>query len=512
MKIKTVNIENFRAYREKITIDFNKLTLFVGKNDIGKSTILEALDLFFNEGKGVIKLDSNDCSIHSDLSYTIEVTFDELPDQIILDSSYKTNLKDEYLLNGDGDLVIRKIFNGKKVTNTYIIALHPSNTNCSEIITKKISDLKKIIKENSIPCDNQSISSVMRKAIWNFYQDDLRLTKTEIDVTKGDDVKSIWSKLYASLPVYSLFKSDRENSDGDKIVQDPLKLAVNQFLQDEEIIDTLNSIAAEVTEKLQEVSNRTMDKLREMDPEVASTLNPVLPKPSDLKWADVFKQVSISGDDDIPINKRGSGVKRLVLLNFFRAEAERRLEEGNSTGVIYAIEEPETAQHFANQRLLASALYELSKADNTQVILTTHSGVIVKEMNPDDLRVISQENNRRVIKHAQKGVLPYLSLNEINFTAFDEATDEYHDELWGEIESNGWREELLSNQRQLSYIREQRGNIKHESHGLSLYVRDVMHHPENRNNPRYTYNDLIESIGLMRAFLEKKKINNVKVV
>lgn len=302
MKIKTVNIENFRAYREKITIDFNKLTLFVGKNDIGKSTILEALDLFFNEGKGVIKLDSNDCSIHSDLSYTIEVTFDELPDQIILDSSYKTNLKDEYLLNGDGDLVIRKIFNGKKVTNTYIIALHPSNTNCSEIITKKISDLKKIIKENSIPCDNQSISSVMRKAIWNFYQDDLRLTKTEIDVTKGDDVKSIWSKLYASLPVYSLFKSDRENSDGDKIVQDPLKLAVNQFLQDEEIIDTLNSIAAEVTEKLQEVSNRTMDKLREMDPEVASTLNPVLPKPSDLKWADVFKQVSISGDDDIPIN------------------------------------------------------------------------------------------------------------------------------------------------------------------------------------------------------------------
>ena len=64
-----------------------------------------------------------------------------------------------------------------------------------------------------------------------------------------------------------------------------------------------------------------------MNPDVANCLNPVIPSSDCLKWVDVFKSVSIAGDEDIPINKRGSGIKRLILLNFFRAEAERRRAE-----------------------------------------------------------------------------------------------------------------------------------------------------------------------------------------
>lgn len=78
----------------------------------------------------------------------------------------------------------------------------------------------------------------------------------------------------------------------------------------------------------------------------------VIPSAESLKWIDVFKSVSITGDEDIPINKRRSGVKRLVLLNFFRAEAERRKNESNVPDIIYAIEEPETSQHPSHQLLL----------------------------------------------------------------------------------------------------------------------------------------------------------------
>ena len=45
MKIKNVAIKNFRGYSDEINSDFEDLTAFVGKNDIGKSTILEALDI-----------------------------------------------------------------------------------------------------------------------------------------------------------------------------------------------------------------------------------------------------------------------------------------------------------------------------------------------------------------------------------------------------------------------------------------------------------------------------------
>lgn len=60
MKLKTIKIKNFRSYKEEVVIEFGDLTAFVGKNDIGKSTILEALDVFFNEGKGVVKIDKDD--------------------------------------------------------------------------------------------------------------------------------------------------------------------------------------------------------------------------------------------------------------------------------------------------------------------------------------------------------------------------------------------------------------------------------------------------------------------
>lgn len=132
------------------------------------------------------------------------------------------------------------------------------------------------------------------------------------------------------MPVYSLFQSDRKNSDGDSEVQDPLKEAVKQIINDEELQQTLASVAEVVETKLKEVSSRTLEKLREMDPAVANSLNPVIPTADKLKWADVFKAVSISGDEDIPINKRGSGVKRLVLLNF----SEQKLNVGQPKVIV----------------------------------------------------------------------------------------------------------------------------------------------------------------------------------
>ena len=72
----------------------------------------------------------------------------------------------------------------------------------------------------------------MRKAIWNYYSDDLELDMVDIDVNSGEDTKHIWEKLSHALPIYSLFQSDRSNNDGDKEIQDPLKIAVAQFFQD----------------------------------------------------------------------------------------------------------------------------------------------------------------------------------------------------------------------------------------------------------------------------------------
>ena len=509
MKIKSIAIQNFRGYKDEIKINFDDLTAFVGKNDIGKSTVLEALDIFFNEGSGIIKLDKSDLNIYSvkenNEETMISVCFSDLPEQIVIDSTVHTTLTEEYMLNSDGLLEIVKRYKNGGKPSVFIKAFHPTNSDCKDLLLKKNQELKNIIKEKNIDCENQKINALMRKAIWSSCSGSLALRTVEIDVSK-EDAKKIWEKLNAYLPLYSLFQSDRKNSDGDSEVQDPLKEAVKQIFSNEEIQKTLSSVAQIVETRLREVSDRTLDKLKEMDPTVASSLNPVIPTADKLKWADVFKTVSIAGDEDIPINKRGSGVKRLVLLNFFRAEAERRSEERDTTGIIYAIEEPETSQHTNNQRMLIKALKELSNEKNIQVILTTHSPTIVKELNFENIRLIRDIGGSKQVITVEPSVLQYPSLNEVNYLAYDEVNEEYHNELYGFLEFHNWLKEYKEGRplRKYQYLDNKTGKLQDWRLELSAYIRHQIHHPENRNNDLYTEKELRDSIEDMRRFIQTK--------
>ena len=506
MKIDSMKIKNFRGYKDETEIKLNDLTVLVGKNDIGKSTILEALDIFFNDGKGVIKLDKTDVNVKSrteeNLDIEISVCFSELPEQIVIDSTVETSLQDEFMLNANGQLEVIKRYKNGGSAKVFIKAKHPTNDKCAELLLKKNRDLKRIIQSENIECENQTVNAEMRKAIWNKFSDDLQQDIIEIDVSK-EDAKKIWEKLSNYLPTYSLFQSDRKNSDGDNEIQDPLKTAVKQILSDTELQATLAEVAVEVENKLKEVADRTLTKLREMDSTIAASLNPIIPSADSLKWQDVFKNVSISGDEDIPINKRGSGVKRLVLLNFFRAEAERRCEEQGSTGVIYAIEEPETSQHSDNQRIMIEAFKTLASAANTQIILTTHSSYIVKQLQFTDLRLIkeNEEGNKEIL-----GVLP----GQLQYPSLNEVTEEYHDELYSFIEFQGWKDLYIEGKPTRLYKRIRRnGSISDEQKVLTEYIRHQIHHPENQNNPRYTREELKQSIDLMRVFIEEKRTDGV---
>ncbi len=513
MRIKKLKLENFRTYKEETVFEFGNLTTFVGKNDIGKSSILEALDIFFNEGKGVVKIDANDVnkSARSEGNDEIKITvvFDDLPQNLIIDATNPTNLKDEYLLNYEGDLeIIKKYPNGGK-EKVFIKANQPTNPNCSDLLLKKNSDLKKIFESNNITCEDKTKNSVIRKSIWKHFANELELKEIEIDASR-EDAHNIWDQLKNYMPLYALFQSDRKNSDTDNEVQDPLKEAVKQILSDANIKKKFNEIAREVENKLKDVSQRTLEKLKEMNSEVANSLNPVIPQAETLKWADVFKNVSISGDEDIPINKRGSGIKRLVLLNFFRAEAERRQQEMNVPNIIYAIEEPETSQHPKHQRMLIEAFKTLSNLNNTQIILTTHSPTIVKILDFEQLRLLKTENGKVNVLNIERNELPYPSLNEVNFLAFGEADEEYHNELYGYIESEDKLAEYRNGKGTLKYKRYKNGKVIEENIILSEYIRHQIHHPENTLNSRFTFDQLQESIRLMREFIKTLNVLSLK--
>ncbi|MDA3790547.1 MAG: AAA family ATPase [Desulfobacula sp.] len=50
MKIESLRIENFRSFKDE-TIRFDNYTCFIGANGSGKSTVLNALNVFFRQYK-----------------------------------------------------------------------------------------------------------------------------------------------------------------------------------------------------------------------------------------------------------------------------------------------------------------------------------------------------------------------------------------------------------------------------------------------------------------------------
>ena len=59
-------------------------------------------------------------------------------------------------------------------------------------------------------------------------------------------------------------------------------------------------------------------------------------------------------------------------------------------------------------------------------------------MNFEHLRLIAQTEQEKAIDAVLPNQLPYPSLNEVNFLAFSEVTEEYHNELYGFIEAEGF--------------------------------------------------------------------------
>lgn len=514
MKISAIKIKNFRGYRDEVTIKIDKLTALIGKNDAGKSTILDMLEIFFNEEKKIDKDDVNKtCRANGDLETVFSVRFSNLPPEVDLDAGHSTTLQAEYLTIGQDEFEIVKKYKDGGKAKTFIRANHPNNAGCCDLLKRKQADLKRIVTELGLDCD-KSKNAVMRHAIWTHYVADLQVAERELEVdSKDSDVKAIWDKVQRFLPVYSLFKSDRSNLEKDAEVQDPLKSAVRDLMREDGIFEKLEEISQLVKIRVEDVAVRTLNKLREMSDEVANTLHPVLPIP---KWDDVFKGISITGDNDIPLDKRGSGVRRLILLNFFRAEAERRQGKLGAPNIIYAIEEPETSQHADFQRALIGAFKTLSAIPSVQILLTTHSSHIVKELSFENLRVVKQTSGVTSVSIVtDRGVLPYASLNEASYLAFGcEASVEYHDELYGYLQSRACEDNpQCEHEDQFERWLVQHGVQKTErwirvrngvpqpaySATLPTYVRNSIHHPENVENDRVANQQIKDSIEIMRA-------------
>jgi putative ATP-dependent endonuclease of OLD family len=394
IKLKSLRLRNFRIYSDT-TINFDKkMNVIIGKNDVGKSTILEALEIFFNNEQ--VKIDPDDLNIKckEDKKVIMNCSFEiDESTRMIIDATNPTKLTEEYLLNESGDLEIQKEWNcekgkiGASDIKTYIVAKYPKISS-KPLVCEKITELKKILESvnpERYKTVDKTKSSEIRKAIYECTINSSTIFELTLIDASLEDAKNIWASLRVHLPLYFLFKSDRENSDKDSEVQSPMKAATKIVLAS--MRSQLDELCENVKKEVEKIGFETIEKLRELNYDIAQLLTPKLT----LKPFDSVFSFDLLSDDGIPLNKRGSGIRRLILLSYFRAEAEKRIKDSHNNSVIYAIEEPETSQHPDYQRMIVETLQQISNNENHQIIITTHTPEIAKMVDLNQLIFIARD-------------------------------------------------------------------------------------------------------------------------
>ena len=430
MILKKLKLKNFRGYKD-FEVSFNdSINVIIGRNDIGKSTILDALAIFFQSDK--IKVDIADlCVYHDEDDLVIGITccFDVGKGEILIDSTSYTNCADEYLLNEEGLLEIRKTWDcssgsiGKSSQKDYIIAYYPAAYD-PPLVIEKIAALKQRYKALSpnpeYPKVDATVAHELRQAIYKMeLSENPRFETTQIEIKKIDS-KNIQDTLYKQYPTYLIFESDRSNTDKDSEIQDPMKAITKTVLATMEA--QIEAIRREVTERVQAIGYQTIEKLKDMDKDIAQDLTPTVT----MKPPESLFSFELKSDNGIPLNKRGSGVRRLILLSYFRAEAEKSVTDDSDVQLIYAIEEPETGQHPNFQQMIFESLNTLSQKPTHQLIVTSHTPEIAKFVTPEQLILLRRNEENQVVAISdtsekikgvveELGILPYAAPKTVIF-------------------------------------------------------------------------------------------------
>jgi len=239
----------------------------------------------------------------------------------------------------------------------------------------------------------------------------------------------------------------------------------------------------------------------------------------ELKIDSFFKSASIFIDDgvDIPMSEKGNGMQRsvaLALLQVYAEELAHDEEQGQTKPFYLFIDEPEICLHPKGQTKLFEALLEISKTK--QVFLTTHSPyfLVTPHLNNVGLFIFRKDGISNTVEDASlEKIFPWSTTwGEINFKAYKLPTVELHNELYGRLQDKNGKfserdfEQWINAQGiQFSkyWTRVNSDGTVRQPYPVSLqtFIRNHIHHPENRQNTLYTEDELKQSIEEMIGLL-----------
>jgi len=413
MQIKSISVNNLGPLGN-VTIPCDPLTVLVGQNGVGKSTLLRALHLFYNTAINVDERDFYNGETENDIS--IVVRFANLTEK-------ERELFKPYV-KGD-ELSIEKVISYKtgRLQQTYYGTrfVSPEFSSFREAIgVEKRKEYNKLKDKYGFPDYTNKDDAEQILSAWELeHKENCREARDDGQFFGFQNVGTHRLEKYTKyIFVPAVHQASAEGMEGrGSTISEIMDLVVRGSLAtDAELL----KIEEEAQRKYGAFIERAKtEKLSRIGESLTKSLNSIFPDTKvDVDWVEeegvsigpprAFVKVTEEGYENT-IDKCGHGLQRAFILTMFQElaliQAAQALEETpeianegetmltrSLPGLIIGIEEPELYQHPDRQRHLSMTLLQLTDrgiegVGNIQVIYSTHSPLMVDYQRFNQLRI-----------------------------------------------------------------------------------------------------------------------------
>jgi len=338
MRIDRLYIRGFRNYKEA-TVNFNKSTLIIGANDVGKTNLIYALQI--------------------------------LMDRNLSDYSFELKDSDFYAYEETNEVVIRAYLSD--VVEDCVVARMPGYiSNDGKMVLQYRAWRQDGKVDYQFYCGKSDQEEDLKDCAGPFY-------RKYLNIKYIGSRRDFWG--YINKSKMQLLNQARQNRTEEVIAADDVlytELAERLKFVDEKIPEL--SYVKNATEQL----NGELSKLS-----IHNKEQEVLFDTSAMDIEQVISNVSISSKHkDKRLVIGGEGRINQIYLSLW-ATQNQQTEISNEVSIV-CIEEPEAYLHPHQQRELASYLGQVL---NGQVILTSHSPFIVSEFSPNSIIRLYKDKN-----------------------------------------------------------------------------------------------------------------------
>ena len=397
MKIQTVHIKNFRALKD-VTIPFDSVTTFIGPNGTGKSTVLRALDWFFNGKPG--SLTEKDGSFGAtDEDIEVQVKFADLtekdrealgkyaPEGVATFTAWKRR-------STDGSDVLSA--NAKGFPDFNAIKAASGATAKKE----QYANLRRNRPDLDLPAATTSQAIEQAMTTWEASHTDQLVDAPEALQTNffGFNSSGKMSGLFDFVLVTADLRASEESIDGkSSIIGRILERSVDRAAADEAIAEIVAESRVKQQQVYEEKFKEQLDTITAQLNEVVTSYAPgraitVSPAEVDLKAPrTTFDVAVLDGTTETAVERQGHGFQRTLLISALQLLAQSG--SASAAGVIcLAIEEPELFQHPIQAQTFAKVLRSLAEnADKRiQVTYATHSPYFLEAQHFDQVRRLTR--------------------------------------------------------------------------------------------------------------------------